>query len=114
MIIVEAILIPTVIGAITGLASHLMTNEYIAERPQKEETGFYFGFIAHMLIGALASLAAVNVIIPDVDNFRTIVGISILAAMSGEALLLRNALQNEREKRVTLKNVTQMKNEEIE
>lgn len=114
MAILESVVIPVIVGGVTGLASHLMSNQYVAEFPKKEETGFYFGFLAHMLVGALAALSAVNVIIPGTFTWQQSLGISILAAMSGESFLLRNALHNERSKKETIRSLNNLKNEELD
>jgi hypothetical protein len=114
MALLEAVVIPVIVGSVTGLASHLISNEYVAEYPKKEETGFFFGFLAHMLVGLLAALSAVNIIIPDVNQWEQSIGISILAAMSGESFLLRHALHNERSKKDTIKTLNNLKNEELE
>lgn len=114
MALLEAVVIPVVVGGLTGLASHLISNEYVADYPKKEESGFYFGFLAHILVGLLAALSAVNVIVPNVTQWEQSIGISILAAMSGESFLLRNALQNERSKKDTIRTLNNLKNEELE
>jgi len=113
MTTVEFILISITTGAVSGLGYYFINNQYVLDLPKREETGIYLGFIAHMLIGALAALAAVTVIIPDVESYKATIGVSILAAMSGESFLLRNALQTERRKNQNLNELDKKLEEEI-
>jgi len=113
MTTIEFILTAIITGAASGLGYHFINNQYILDLPKKEESGIYLGFIAHMIIGALAALAAVTVIIPDVESHKATIGVSILAAMSGESFLLRNALQTERRKNKNLDELDHILEEEI-
>lgn len=92
--LIELMLIAGIIGGITGLIAHLLRNEKMLLFPKmrKRPRGVYLGFIADFLIGAAAAVFATTYLVPNPEDLKTIIGISILAGMSAETVLLHREL----------------------
>ncbi|WLR46639.1 DUF4257 domain-containing protein [Halobacillus litoralis] len=96
----NTILIAGCIGGMTGIVSHLMRNGKVLIFPKKRKRpkGIYLGFMADFLIGAAASVFAVTYIIPEPEVLRSLIGVSILAGMTAENVLLKRELNVEKAK----------------
>jgi len=98
--VTNTLMIAGLIGGLTGVIAHLMRNGKVLVFPKKRirPQGLYLGFLADFLIGAAASIFAVTYLVPDPEVLRTLVGISILAGMTAENVLLRKELSTEKAK----------------
>ncbi|GEN54891.1 MULTISPECIES: DUF4257 domain-containing protein [Halobacillus] len=96
----NTLLIAGCIGGITGIISHLMRNGKVLIFPKKRTRpkGIYLGFLADFFIGAAASVFAVTYLTPDPELLRSLIGISILAGMTAENVLLKRELNIEKAK----------------
>ncbi|MYL48350.1 DUF4257 domain-containing protein [Halobacillus litoralis] len=97
----NTLLIAGCIGGVTGIVSHLMRNGKVLIFPKKRTRpkGIYLGFLADFFIGAAASVFAVTYLTPTDSNvLRSIIGISILAGMTAENVLLKRELNVEKAK----------------
>jgi len=97
------VLVAFVCGGVAGFGLHLATHKKSMDVPKRTKTGWYLGFIADMVIGGIAAVLAVTFIVPEAETWRTIVGVSFLAGVSGESVLLRRSLDNEKIKNEKLK-----------
>nr|WP_202409622.1 MULTISPECIES: DUF4257 domain-containing protein [Halobacillus] len=97
------------IGGITGVVAHLMRNGKVLVFPRRRRRpkGIYLGFLADFLIGAAAAVFAVTYLIPEPDMLRTLIGISILAGMTAENVLLKRELNVEKAKVEGLDRISQ-------
>lgn len=88
------------IGGVTGIVSHLMRNGKVLIFPKKRARpkGIYLGFLADFLIGSAASVFAVTYLTSEPDVLKTTIGISILAGMTAENVLLKRELNIEKAK----------------
>lgn len=96
----NAIIIAGIIGGLTGVISHLIRNGkvLIFPRLRKRPKGIYLGFISDFLIGTVAAIFATTYLVPSPDDLKTLIGISILAGMSAENVLLHRELKQTNEK----------------
>lgn len=99
--ITKTLLIACVIGGITGVISHLIRNGKVLIFPKMRQRpkGIFLGFIGDFFIGAAAAIFAVTYLVPNPEDFRTLIGISILAGLSAENVLLQKELNIEKAKR---------------
>ncbi|MGM0877457.1 MAG: DUF4257 domain-containing protein [Bacillota bacterium] len=81
MLLLKTILIAGLIGGSTGVISHLLRNGKVLIFPKRKvrPKGIHLGFIADFLIGAAAAIFAVTYLVPDPEEMRTLIGVSILA-----------------------------------
>nr|WP_277988085.1 DUF4257 domain-containing protein [Halobacillus kuroshimensis] len=88
------------IGGMTGVVAHLMRNGKVLVFPRRRRRpkGIYLGFLADFLIGAAAAVFAVTYLVPEPGMLRTLIGISILAGMTAENVLLKRELNVEKAK----------------
>ncbi|MCA1022462.1 DUF4257 domain-containing protein [Halobacillus litoralis] len=105
----NTLLIAGCIGGITGVVAHLMRNGKVLVFPRRRRRpkGIYLGFLADFLIGAAAAVFAVTYLIPEPDMLRTLIGISILAGMTAENVLLKRELNVEKAKVEGLDRISQ-------
>lgn len=96
--VVYSVVVPGVVGGCAGLVSHIITHKKFLEFPQKYKKKWDLGFLADIIIGGSAAIFAVNYLITTNDTLRSIIGISILAGISGETVLLRRSLHRYEEK----------------
>ncbi|ELK45596.1 DUF4257 domain-containing protein [Halobacillus sp. ACCC02827] len=96
----HTLVIAGLVGGLTGVIAHLMRNGKVLVYPKKRARprGIYLGFLADFLIGAAAAVFAVTYLIPEPDVLRSLIGVSILAGMTAENVLLRRELNTERAK----------------
>jgi hypothetical protein len=94
MSIFDVVVLSGIVGGITGLIAHLIRNEKIILFPKirKRPRGIYLGFLADILIGAAAAIFATTYLVPSPEEIKSIVGISILAGMSAETVLVHREL----------------------
>ncbi|GLO68359.1 MULTISPECIES: DUF4257 domain-containing protein [Oceanobacillus] len=92
--------ISAAVGGITGIISHLIRNGRILVFPKlrKRPRGIYLGFIADILIGAVAAIFATTYLVPNPEDLKAVIGISILAGMSAESILLTKEMKQSEEK----------------
>lgn len=97
---VDTLLIAGCVGGLTGIIAHLMRNGKVLVFPKKRmrPKGIYLGFLADFFTGAAASVFAVTYLIPEPEVLRTLIGISILAGMTAENVLLKRELNIEKAK----------------
>lgn len=110
----ETFLLPIIVGGSAGFISHLVTNNKSILFPRKEKTKWYWGFLADIAIGSAAAVFAVTYLVPDLESIRNIVGVSILAGMSGESVLLRRTLANEQVKNQNINDINKRLKGEID
>lgn len=93
------VLLSGVIGGATGLVAHLIRNNKVLVLPKRRQRpfGLYFGFIADFFIGALAAVFATTYLFNPSD-IRELLGISIMAGMAAENVLLNRELNAEKTK----------------
>ena len=93
-----------IVGGITGIISHLVRNGKVLVFPKMrvKPRGIYLGFISDFLIGGAAAIFAVTYLVPNPEEMRTLIGISILAGMSAENVLLQRELNTEKAKSESL------------
>lgn len=91
------------------MVAHLMRNGKVLVFPRRRRRpkGIYLGFLADFLIGAAAAVFAVTYLIPEPDMLRTLIGISILAGMTAENVLLKRELNVEKAKVEGLDRISQ-------
>ncbi|KHE72998.1 DUF4257 domain-containing protein [Halobacillus sp. BBL2006] len=96
----NTLVIAGLIGGFTGVLAHLMRNGKVLVFPKvrKRPQGIYLGFLADFFIGSAASIFAVTYLIPDPEVLRTLIGVSILAGMTAENVLLKRELSTEQAK----------------
>ncbi|MBN9653196.1 DUF4257 domain-containing protein [Halobacillus litoralis] len=96
----NTLIIAGCIGGLTGIVAHLMRNGKVLIFPKKRARpkGIYLGFLADFFIGAAASIFAVTYLTPESDALRSLIGISILAGMTAENVLLKRELNVEKAK----------------
>jgi hypothetical protein len=94
-----------IIGGLTGIISHMLKNKKTLIFPQKRKKGVHLGFIADFLIGSAAAVFTITYLLPDSNDWRTVVGIAILSGMSAENILLYRELNTERSKVEGLDNI---------
>lgn len=94
------ILLSSFVGGLTGIISHLIRNKGILIYPEKSQQpkGVYLGFLSDILISAAAAVFATTYLVLNAGDVKTIVGISILAGMSAENILLRREIKNTSER----------------
>jgi len=92
------------VGGITGIISHLLRNGKVLVFPKKriKPRGIYLGFIADFLVGGAAAIFAVTYLVPNPEEMRQLIGISILAGMGAENVLLQRELNTEKAKSESL------------
>ncbi|QXE03594.1 DUF4257 domain-containing protein [Terribacillus sp. DMT04] len=97
---IKLVLMAGIIGGVTGVISHLLRNGRVLIYPKRKQRpkGLYLGFIADFLFGSAAAIFAVTYLVSDSFDVKTIVGISILAGLSAENILLQKELDTERTK----------------
>lgn len=107
MLILKTVIIASLIGGCTGVISHLIRNKKVLILPTKrvKPKGYHLGFIADFLIGATAAVFAVTYFGTSPEDFKNLIGISILAGLSAENILLQNELNTEKAKREGLSNI---------
>ncbi|KOO40318.1 DUF4257 domain-containing protein [Priestia koreensis] len=93
----QTIIYAAIIGGITGFVSHIMRNNksIIFPRRKKNPKSFFLGFLADILAGSTAAVFAVTYLVPETTSLRTLMGISILAGLSAETVLLNRQLSLE-------------------
>ncbi|MDC3424246.1 DUF4257 domain-containing protein [Aquibacillus sp. 3ASR75-11] len=103
----NTLLIAGLIGGFTGVIAHLIRSEKVLVFPKKRlrPKGIQLGFIADFLIGAAAAIFAVTYLVPEAGQVRTLVGVSILAGMSAEHVLLQRELNTQSAKSEALDSV---------
>jgi hypothetical protein len=96
----ENLLLAMLVGGVTGVISHLIRNEKVLVFPKRRirPKGIYLGFLADFLMGALAAVFAVTYLVPNPEELRQLIGVSILAGMGAENVLLYRELNTERVK----------------
>ncbi len=105
VLMLQSVLLAIFTGGLSGFVSHLITNKKSLDYPKKMKTKWYLGFIADILIGAAAAVFAVTFLLPEADTLRTVIGVSVLAGVSGESVLMRRTLANEQNKLENLKEI---------
>lgn len=97
------------VGGVTGVISHLLRNNRVLIFPKRREKpkGIYLGFIADFLFGAAAAIFAVTYLVPDTDQLQQVIGISILAGLSAENVLIQKELNTEKAKVEGLNRINQ-------
>ncbi|MEW4286057.1 DUF4257 domain-containing protein [Priestia koreensis] len=90
----QTILSAFLIGGSTGIITHIMRNNktILLPRFKKRPKGVFLGFLGDFLAGGAAAVFAVTYLIPETDTLRTLIGISILAGLSAENVLLTRQL----------------------
>lgn len=96
-VLLTNVLLPVILGGISGIAFVVKDNKALT-KPGKEihngKTFYTLGFVGDFLVGAIAGLAAVNLIVPD-GSIGQIISIAILGGFNGGAFLTKNALAND-------------------
>ncbi|MGP4062094.1 DUF4257 domain-containing protein [Halobacillus litoralis] len=105
----NTVLIAGLIGGLTGVIAHLMRNGKVLIFPKKRvrPKGIYLGFLADFFIGSAAAIFAVTYLVPEPEVLRTLIGISILAGMTAENVLLKRELSTEKAKTEGLDRINQ-------
>ncbi|MCM3005864.1 DUF4257 domain-containing protein [Priestia koreensis] len=95
--LLNTIVYAAIVGGVTGLVSHIMRNNksIILPRKKKRPKSYDLGFLADVLAGATASVFAVTYLVPGTDDLSKLIGISILAGLSAESVLLTRQLSVE-------------------
>ncbi|WP_066415235.1 DUF4257 domain-containing protein [Sutcliffiella cohnii] len=99
------VLVSFLCGGVAGFGFHLITHKKHMDFPKKTVTGWYLGYLADVFIGGVAAIIAVTFLVPEAESWRTVVGVSFLAGVSGESILLRRSLDNERLKNQHLEDI---------
>ncbi|MFE7064481.1 DUF4257 domain-containing protein [Sutcliffiella sp. NPDC057660] len=95
----ETIGLAGLVGGVTGLIAHLIRHEKSLIYPKKikRPKSLHLGFLADVLIGALAAIFTTHYLFNPSDN-RELLGIAIMAGMAAENVLLYKELNTERAK----------------
>lgn len=100
------ILLPMLLGGVSGVVGLLVANKNVLQKPQRITVGkkvFYnIGWLGDFIIGALAGVAAVNLIVPE-GEIGQIVAIAILGGINGGVFLKKNALAKEENSEIDAK-----------
>lgn len=94
-----------IIGGFIGFLLSLMNNEKRLDKPYRDDDGsIYFGFLYSVMVSASAALLSVTILVPGALDLEipSIIGISIIAGISGESVLLSQRLYASEQKRKLL------------
>ncbi|WP_078557149.1 DUF4257 domain-containing protein [Bacillus alkalicellulosilyticus] len=107
----QTLLIAGLVGGLTGVIYHLIRNGKSLVYPRKRDfpKGIYLGFYADFLIGVAAAIFAVTYL-PVTHDLKTVIGVSILAGMSAENILLQRELKTEKAKTEGLERINERLN----
>ncbi len=104
MIIIGKLLLSVFLGGLIGFIVSLMNSRRELDKPYKVDGKIYFGFIYDVFVGAIAALLAITILVPGALDleYPSIIGISTIAGLSGESILLSQQLHASEEKRKML------------
>ncbi|WP_010096062.1 DUF4257 domain-containing protein [Ornithinibacillus scapharcae] len=104
MIIIGKLFLSVFLGGLIGFLVSLMNSRRELDKPYKVDGKNYFGFIYDVFVGAIAALLAITILVPGALDleYPSIIGISIIAGLSGESILLSQQLHASEEKRKML------------